>query len=149
MAPERRPPVAPSGHDHETATMVRLPGTGTTSVATMTQLAWSGAPPSRSRPPASGTGTLRPAGPATPPDGWTVMAGDSFWSIATELLADRADTADRADRADTAGRPPAERDVRRYWLQLIEANRDRLADPANPDLLIPGQQLRLPPPPGA
>jgi nucleoid-associated protein YgaU len=53
-----------------------------------------------------------------------VERGDSFWSIAVE----------------EAG----ERELVRYWRALIEANRDRLVDPSNPDLLHPGQVLRLP-----
>jgi nucleoid-associated protein YgaU len=65
---------------------------------------------------------------------WTVAAGDSFWSIAEEVL------------TDIAGREPTDQAIRRYWLQLIETNRRRLADPANPDLLIPGQRLALPDP---
>ena len=53
-----------------------------------------------------------------------VAPGDSFWSIA----------------ADEAG----DRDLVGYWRALIEANRDRLVDPTNPDLLYPDQVLVLP-----
>ena len=42
-----------------------------------------------------------------------------------------------------------EDDVADYWMTLIEANRRRLHDPANPDLLFPGQTLDLPPVPSA
>ena len=35
--------------------------------------------------------------------------------------------------------------VEGYWLRLIDANRQHLADPTNPDLLFSGQQLELPP----
>jgi nucleoid-associated protein YgaU len=34
-----------------------------------------------------------------------------------------------------------------YWTGLVEANRDVLVDPANPDLIHPGQTFRLPAPP--
>jgi len=56
-----------------------------------------------------------------------VVEGESFWSIA-------------ADHAD--GRP-----VATYWRTLIEANRSRLVDPTNPDLIHPGLVLDLPAPP--
>jgi hypothetical protein len=36
--------------------------------------------------------------------------------------------------------------VARYWLRLIEANRSHLPDPADPNLLFPGDVLVLPPP---
>jgi hypothetical protein len=32
-----------------------------------------------------------------------------------------------------------------YLHRLVEANRDRLVDPANPDLVHPGQVMVLPP----
>ena len=56
---------------------------------------------------------------------WTVAPGESFWSIAERTVADGADVA-------------------RYWRTLVDANRERLADPGNPDLLFPGQVLSLP-----
>jgi LysM domain len=65
---------------------------------------------------------------------WTVAPGDSFWSIAEELV------------TPAGGPAPTERQVARYWRRLIDANRGRLADPGNPDLLLPGQRLLLPPP---
>lgn len=37
-------------------------------------------------------------------------------------------------------------DLSRYCRKLIETNRDRLVDPDNPDLLVPGQVLTIPPP---
>lgn len=64
----------------------------------------------------------------------TVEAGDSFWSIAVGEL------------TDVRGARPTDRQVVPYWRQLIEVNRQRLVDPANPDLLYPGQVLTLPPP---
>lgn len=64
---------------------------------------------------------------------WTVAPGDSFWSIADELLAERL------------GRPPTDAEVDGPWRALIEANRDRLAT-GDPDLLLPGQVLVLPDP---
>jgi nucleoid-associated protein YgaU len=67
-----------------------------------------------------------------PSDVWTVALGDHLWSIAAEAVHD-------------AGAPDDERAVLDYWTALIDANRDRLADPENPDLLFPGQVLVLPP----
>jgi nucleoid-associated protein YgaU len=66
------------------------------------------------------------------PDTWRVEAGDSFWSIATEVV------------ADARGRPPTDAEVAPYWADLVEANRDRLVT-GDPDLVYPGQDLRLPP----
>jgi nucleoid-associated protein YgaU len=43
-----------------------------------------------------------------------------------------------------AGAANDDGEVVRYWLRLIEANTDRLADPANPDLIFPGQVFALP-----
>ncbi|MGQ0744768.1 MAG: LysM peptidoglycan-binding domain-containing protein [Acidimicrobiales bacterium] len=73
----------------------------------------------------SGTGALPPdPGRQPTPEIWTVGPGESFWSRAERLA-------------------PGE-EVGAYWRELIEVNRDRLADPANPDLIFPGQQFRLP-----
>ncbi|HVF73944.1 MAG TPA: hypothetical protein VM938_02750 [Acidimicrobiales bacterium] len=66
---------------------------------------------------------------------WTVRRGDSFWVIAEQRL------------ADTWGRAPSAREIDPYWRALVEANRFRLADPGNPDLLFAGQVLAVPPPP--
>jgi len=106
------------------ATMTRLPDLGATTPVTATLAAN-----------ASGA----PAAPSTPatldvdPTAWVVEPGDSLWSIAEEVVAP-------ADRT-----PPAERTVARYWQRLSAANRANLVDPGNPDLLVPGQQLVLPP----
>lgn len=64
----------------------------------------------------------------------TVEVGDSFWSIAEDQVAIRL------------GRTPTDTEVVEPWLALIAANRDRLLDPGDPDLLHPGQVLRLPDP---
>lgn len=61
-----------------------------------------------------------------------VEPGMSFWSIAAEALAD-------------AGHPSDDVSVGRYWRLLIDANRSRLIVSDNPDLLLPGQELLLPP----
>ena len=58
--------------------------------------------------------------------------GDSFWTVAERLTSARL------------GRPAGDGEVLEPWLALIEANRDRLTDPGDPDLLFPGQVLRLP-----
>jgi hypothetical protein len=65
---------------------------------------------------------------------WVVHAGDTFWSIAEEALADHR------------GSFPPQNDVIRYWRQLIAVNQPNLAAPGNPDLLVPGQSLVLPSP---
>ncbi len=73
-----------------------------------------------------------PDGPDSDREWWTVEAGDHFWHIAEEHL--------RRHRGST----PPEEDVRRYWRRLVAANRDLLVDGDNPDLLLPGQLLRVP-----
>ena len=62
----------------------------------------------------------------------TVRPGDSFWTIARGVTSTRL------------GRPAGDGEVLEPWLALIDANRDRLTDPDDPDLLFPGQVLRLP-----
>jgi nucleoid-associated protein YgaU len=64
---------------------------------------------------------------------WTVQPGDHFWSIAARHL------------GDVFGEQPHQAAVTRYWRRLIDANRDRLRDPSNADLIYPGDVLRLPP----
>lgn len=105
-------------------------------------------------PPEPSTLTLDPAAPSAPPDGpptapetgtapvsdpppaptiHVVRPGEHFWSIA------------RAQVAARTGDPrPSDRAIWPYWRALIEANRDRLVVPDDPDLLYPGQELVLP-----
>jgi len=131
-----RPQTTIAAPGPDVATMSRAPGPEATmtskadapaSTATMTRSDPPGPAPATSpRPPTAIPGPP-PPGPAS--DTWIVEAGDSFWSIAEDVVGS----------AD-------ERAVERCWRALIEANRSRLADPENPDLLIPGQELVLVPP---
>ena len=69
--------------------------------------------------------TPDPGGLAT----WIVEPGDHLWGIAAATVAERSGSEDRME-------------VARYWLKLIEANADTVGD--NPDLILPGQLIRLP-----
>lgn len=61
-----------------------------------------------------------------------VQEGESFWSIAADLTA-----------AELGGTPD-DAEVFERWVELIDVNRDRLHVPGDPDLLLPGQELRVP-----
>ncbi|MEX0835535.1 MAG: hypothetical protein WD010_05560 [Nitriliruptor sp.] len=63
-----------------------------------------------------------------------VVAGEHLWSIAAEHLSAHL------------GRPAADDEVVPHWRRVIELNRDRLANPDDPDLIFPGQRLVLPDP---
>lgn len=76
-----------------------------------------------------------PPAPAPAATTWTVAAGDHLWSIARHSL------------TAAWNRPPTDAEVDPYWRQLIERNRPRLPDPANPDLIHPGLRIDLPPAP--
>lgn len=115
--------------DIPTAVMTRLPAEDTPAAA-MKRLPATDAPRASRSPPARATREL----PDAPPS-WTVEPGDSFWSIAAETLAQ-------------AGEAPTDRRVLGYWRRVVEANRGRLLDAGNPDLLVPGQELVLPDPRG-
>ena len=66
---------------------------------------------------------------------WEVVDGDHFWSIAETVL------------TTTWERPPTDAEVTPYWRQLVDANRDALLPPHDPDLIHPGQQFTIPNPP--
>ena len=116
------------------ATMTRV-GESTPGSATMTR---HDGPTdvARGRDPAAPVPPAVPPTPAIDRTAWVVEPGDSFWSIAADVT------------AAPDGSPADERTVTRYWHALIEANRSRLPDPRNPDLLVPGQHLTVPPPAG-
>ena len=61
-----------------------------------------------------------------------VAEGDGFWQVAEQVVSTQL------------GRDPTNGEVWAYWQQLIEANRDKLPDPSNPDLLFVGTVLTLP-----
>ena len=67
----------------------------------------------------------------------TLEAGDHLWSVADRAL------------TDAWGRAPSDDELAPFWEQVVEANRDRLPDPANPDLVFPGEVVTVPPPPPA
>lgn len=69
---------------------------------------------------------------ATLPDVVVVAAGDSFWTIAEDVL-------------ETNGEAPTDAETAIYWGDLVEANLDRLEPPGDPDRIYPGQRFVLPP----
>jgi nucleoid-associated protein YgaU len=80
--------------------------------------------------------TVPPSAPP-PPVTWIASRGDSLWSQAESVL------------AEAWGRRPSDSEVVGYWEALVEANRARLVDPQNADLIFAGQSFVLPPPPPA
>ena len=95
----------------------------------------------------STTPTTAPGGPVvTPPDEppggenpdagpvlhHTVLVGESFWVIAEHEVA----------RVSPA---PTNAEIAHYWQTLIAANAGHLAQPGNPDLILPGQVFTVPP----
>lgn len=63
---------------------------------------------------------------------WTVVAGDHFWGVAEREV------------TRVLGRSPTEHEVATWWRELVAVNSDRLVDPGNPDLILPGQVMRWP-----
>ena len=72
--------------------------------------------------------------PASGPSDQSVVVrpGDSFWALAAEEL------------IEAWGRPVTDAEIVPYWHTMIDANRDRLVEPGNPDLILPGQELAVP-----
>jgi resuscitation-promoting factor RpfA len=152
-------PPPPAGVADGTATMSREPsGSGISGQARMTRLSDPVAPPGGPPAPRATTtgeasaGTTTddtPAGPAVGAGAtrrrqaepaqldktWRVAPGESFWSIAAEVLTEAH-----------GGHIPADRDIARYWRVLITANHDRLVVGGDPDILLPGQELLVPAP---
>lgn len=133
---------ADDDHADDAPAMQALPG-DTGDAPRMQVLAEDGPPPPGMQPlpevvdMPTGTEDPRPAAPAPQPAQpavaeHTVVSGDHLWSIAEAHL------------LRTLGDAPSEDRVAAYWQRLIEANRDRLVDRDNPDLILPGQQLVLP-----
>jgi hypothetical protein len=118
-------------------------------VATMTPVAEAPLAGSARIEASSGTAAMRPLPsstgergtavmtPVRRPSTWTVGPGESFWSIAEELL------------ADAWRRPPSDAEVDPFWRALVAANRARLVDPMVPDAIQPGQVFEVPPVPSA
>jgi hypothetical protein len=70
------------------------------------------------------------------PGSWTIEPGEHLWAVAAETLAEAR-----------PGQAVSNRAIAAYLDVLIDANRSRLADPDNPDLVYPGQVMVLPPVP--
>lgn len=63
---------------------------------------------------------------------WRVDRGESFWSIASDVL------------SDAWGRPATDLEIDPFWRSLVAHNRDRLLDPDDPDVIMTGQVFELP-----
>ena len=105
----------------------RLPDAGATAATT--------SPAAASTTPTTPTTPVAPVAPDPGPATATVRPGDHFWALAERSL------------AEAWGRSPSDREVDAHWRTMIEANREALRDPTNPDLLFPGQVVTLPPAP--
>lgn len=127
--------AAPRPAEHHRLVLQRLPDGA---AAVMERMP--GQPP---EPGDDGTATMRvlddqaPPRRPSPPQTWTIRSGDHFWHVAQAVLVEHWK------------RPVDDREVSAYWRVLVEHNRSRLADPANPDLVYAGQVLELPAPPPA
>lgn len=61
-----------------------------------------------------------------------VSSGDHLWKLAAERM------------EEALGRAPTDAEVAPYWVQVVEANRDRIRS-GDPDLIFPGEEIVLPP----
>ena len=124
---------------HGEATMTRIDPAPSSATMTRVPAEPPAAPPPGASPaaytptPPAGTPATTPGALDIDPSVWVVAPGDSLWSIAEDVT------------SSAAGTPPSERDLSRYWRRLVQANRANLVDPDNPDLLLPGQQIVVPP----
>jgi nucleoid-associated protein YgaU len=66
---------------------------------------------------------------------WTVEPGDHLWGLTARVL------------AETWDRPPTDAEIASHLRTIVDANRDRLAVPDEPDLIFPGQVFLVPAPP--
>ena len=93
--------------------------------------------PTASAPDGAGAPTGEAVSPAEPwaapaaPGTVVVQVGESFWTIAVDLVA-------------ASGGSPDAGAVTSVWSALVAANADRLVEPGNPDLLHVGQTLVVP-----
>ena len=110
--------IRASGDPRPTPTVTVAPDPSADDAATATMTVVEGDPPP----------VRRDEAPST----WTAAPGDHFWHMSVSAL------------AIAWGRPPTDSEVERYWLQLIEVNRERLVDPDDADLIFPGQRFELP-----
>jgi len=122
--------VASSG-----ATTTAAPTTTEAPTTTAAPTTTTTAPPAPTPPPAPGEAdppTGDPAPPSTGATEVTVAAGDSFWRIAERTVSEQL------------GRPATDAEITGYWAVFVAENADRLVQPGNPDLILPGQVLTLP-----
>lgn len=93
--------------------------------------------PSAGAPSVPPAGTEMAASPAADEGAnqWEIRPGDHLWAVAVRTL------------TAAWGTVPTDHEVAPYWRRLVAANRDHLADPANPDLVFPGQMMVVPVPP--
>ncbi len=91
------------------------------------------APPRRDDPTSASVPETADRAARTDRTSHTVRSGESLWRIASHRLEAAID------------RPPTDAEIVPYWREVIELNRDRLPDRDDPDLILPGQELLLPP----
>lgn len=94
--------------------------------------------------PADATGEVVPPGAALPasevsmtsmPEGSTAVVerGDDLWTISEDQL------------EGDLSREVVDAEVGPYWRDVVRANQDRYVEPGNPNLVLPGQIIALPP----
>lgn len=88
-------------------------------------------PPAAPQLPDEGGASPSP-GPPTDDREHVVEPGESFWTIAADVVSRRG------SGSATTG------EISSYWLRLVDTNRRRLVDVDDPDLVLPGQRLILP-----
>lgn len=128
--------VAPTTAPTTTVAPTTTAAPSTTAAPTTTTSAVPEAEPPVEAPPAAPdpaptTPNVEGPPPAAVPDTITVADGDSFWSIAEDVVT-------------ASGNAPTVDAVTSYWASLVDANVDQLVDAGNPDLLLPGQVLTVP-----
>lgn len=136
LDPPRPLPASEAGGDHGGPLSMRLVGPGerprggdAAEGPVAMRLAEQDADAAR-QPPAADTAD----GPVEPVEQplHRVEAGESLWSIARDALTHRR------------GRVPTDAEITPYWQDVVEHNRSALADPDNPDLIFPGDEIALP-----
>jgi hypothetical protein len=93
--------------------------------------------PGRPTAPRPSPGGTQPRRMPRPAGTWIVRPGDNLWSIAEATL------------TEAWGHPPAQGDLGPYWWRVVQVNRPNLPDPDDPNLLLPGDRVSLPPFPPA